>query len=145
LSRFLKTRPAPRRYMMSMIVKGSFDVKMTAEPPFDDVDGVTFARATFDKVFTGPLAATSKVHFLGVRTKVPTSAAYVAIERIVGVLDGKKGTFAVTHLAGIEAEGRSLAIRIIPDSGTGEVAGIRGRMDIQIVEGKHFYELDYEL
>jgi hypothetical protein len=34
---------------------------------------------------------------------------------------------------------------VVPDSGTGELVGLSGRMDIQVVEGKHHYELEFEL
>jgi hypothetical protein len=121
---------------------------MTADPPLDNDDaetGVVLARATFDKTFEGPLAATSKVHMTSVRTKVEGSAAYVAVERIAGVLDGRKGTFVVTHAASMSRGNRSLTITIAPDSGTGELVGIAGKMDIQIVDGRHYYEIDYEL
>ena len=34
---------------------------------------------------------------------------------------------------------------VVPDSGTGELAGISGTLIITIIEGKHFYEFDYSL
>lgn len=129
-----------------MIAKGSFEISSEHEPPYDTVDGVTLGRTTFDKRFFGPLEATSKVQMLGARTPVAGSAGYVAIERIAGVLEGKTGTFVVVH-SGLMSRGSrtGLSITIVPDSGTGQLAGISGRMDIQIVDGKHFYELDYTL
>ena len=38
-----------------------------------------------------------------------------------------------------------LTIRVVPDSGTGELAGIAGRMTIVKDGGKHSYEFDYTL
>jgi hypothetical protein len=128
-----------------MIAKGSFDVKMTPEPPYDDVEGVSLGRAALDKKFAGPLQAMSTAVMLAARTPVPSSAGYVAIERIVGVLEGRRGTFVVVHNGLMNRGAPALTITIVPDSGTGELAGISGRMAIQIVEGKHFYELDYQL
>jgi hypothetical protein len=129
-----------------MIAKGSFEISAKGEPPYDAVDGVTLGRTTFEKRFAGPLEATSNVQMLGARTPVEGSAGYVAIERIVGALDGKTGSFVVVH-NGLMSRGArvGLTITIVPDSGTGQLAGISGRMDIQIVQGKHFYELDYTL
>ena len=81
-----------------MQIKGTFDVKMTAEPPYSDVDGVSLARASFDKTFRGELEATSHVDMIGARnTAQPTSAGYVAIERITGTLSGRTGTFVMQH------------------------------------------------
>lgn len=127
-----------------MKVKSTFEVTMQGEPPYDTVEGVTLSRASISKTFTGPLSATSTVHMLAARTPQPTSAGYVALERIVGTLDGRSGSFALVHLGLMAAGERSLKVHIVPDSGTGELAGISGQMDIQIVDGKHFYELDYE-
>ena len=38
-----------------------------------------------------------------------------------------------------------LTVTVVPDSGTEGLAGISGRLGIEIRDGKHFYELDYEL
>jgi hypothetical protein len=128
-----------------MIAKGSFEVAMQAEPPYDAVDGVTLGRASFEKRFSGALEATSTVQMLAARTPMDDSAGYVAIERIQGVLDGRRGTFVVLQTGIMNRGSRSLTITVVPDSGTAELRGIAGRMTIEIVEGKHFYELDYTL
>jgi hypothetical protein len=125
---------------------GSFDVKMTAEPPYSELDGVVLARARFDKRFAGPLEATSEVQMLAVTTPDPASRAYVALERISGTLDGKKGTFVVVHQAVAQASGPVLSIVVVPGTGTGELRGLSGRMNVRIEPGgAHFYDLDYEL
>jgi hypothetical protein len=128
-----------------MTAKGSFEVTMSGEPPYEIIDGVSLSRVTFEKKFEGPLDATSKVAMVAARTKIETSAGYVAAERIIGTLEGKPGTFVLVHVGLMTRGAPSLQIAIVPDSGTGELAGISGRMDIQIVEDKHFYELEYEL
>lgn len=128
-----------------MHIEGTFEVTMRGEPPFDDVDGVTFGRAHFDKTFAGPLAGTSRVEMLAARTPVEGSGSYVAVERIAATIDGRSGTFALTHVGTMTRGQRALTIAIVPDSGTGALAGISGHMDIQIVQGQHHYTLDYEL
>jgi Protein of unknown function (DUF3224) len=125
------------------LAHGSFDVKMNPEPPYFEADGVTLARATFDKTFHGPLSATSQVQFLSVRAN--EHAAYVALERIVGSLDGRVGSFVVTHRAVASAKARSLEIEIVPGTGTGALHGLTGKMVIDIVDGKHLYTVDYTL
>jgi hypothetical protein len=128
-----------------MTAKGSFEVLMSGEPPYEIVDGVSLSRVAFEKKFTGPLDATSKVTMIAARTKIENSAGYVAAERIIGTLEGKPGTFVLVHVGLMTRGSPSLQITVVPDSGTGELAGISGRMDIQIVDGNHFYELEYEL
>lgn len=128
-----------------MIVSGSFEITMQADPPYDEVDGVSLGRARIDKRFEGPLEGTSVVHMLGARTPVAGSAGYVALERITGSVVGKRGSFTVLH-TGVMTRGEpSLAIVIVPDSGTGELAGIFGTMSIVVKDGTHTYDLDYEL
>lgn len=128
-----------------MKVTGTFEVKMSAEPPYDVVDGVALARARFDKRFQGPLEAESVVHMIGARGPIQGSGAYVAVERVVGALQGRRGTFVLVHLGLMDRGAQSLTVRIAPGSGTGELRGVSGRLDIQIVEGQHRYELDYEI
>lgn len=118
---------------------------MTAQPPYDSVDSVTLSRARFEKRFSGALQAQSQVEMLAVRTAHEGSAGYVAVERIVGSIDGKTGSFAVVHTGVMNRGQQSLSIGIVPDSGTGALHGISGSMDIQIVDGQHYYTVDYEL
>ncbi|HET9930666.1 MAG TPA: DUF3224 domain-containing protein [Polyangiaceae bacterium] len=128
-----------------MKVNGSFDVKMTAEPPFDAVEGITLGRARFDKRFTGPLDATSVVHMLSCLDAAKSSGAYSALERVTGSIGGKTGTFVLQHTGVMDAGRPSLVVTVVPGSGTGELIGLRGRMEIRIEQGAHFYELDFEL
>jgi hypothetical protein len=128
-----------------MNVKGTFEVTMSAEPPHDVVDGVTLARVGLDKRFAGALDATSKGQMIAARTPVGGSAGYVAIERVTGTLDGKRGTFVLQHSGVVTRGAPALSVTVVPDSGTGELQGLSGRMDIQIVEGRHFYDFTFEL
>lgn len=122
--------------------KGTFEVKLKFET-YDEGPGMALARAGGDKVFEGELEGTSHVEMLSARDE--KAGAYVAIERIRGTLAGKAGTFVVHHLGLAGATGQTLEIRVVAGSGTGELAGLRGSMTIDIVEKKHFYTLDYEL
>lgn len=128
-----------------MKVSGTFTVTTHGEPPFDDIGSVTMARARVDKCYEGALEAMSQVYMLAARTPIANSAAYVGLERIEGMIDQRTGSFLVVHL-GVRNRGEDrLTIDIVPDSGTGELAGIAGSMTLRIVDGQHRYELDYEL
>jgi hypothetical protein len=128
------------------VVKGPFEVKATPFPPYDTSGGVTLSRMTFSKTFRGALEATSTVEMLAAMTSVKGSASYVAIEKLSGSVDGKKGTFVMQHNAVMNRDVPSLSITIVPDSGTEELAGITGSMKIDIEPGgKHFYTFDYKL
>ena len=122
---------------------GAFDVKMN--PQTDQSGEPTVGRMSLDKVFHGDLEATSKGQMLAVMTDVQGSAGYVAMERVNGKLHGRAGTFALQHSGTMTRGAPQLIITVVPDSATGDLAGLTGRMTIDIVEGKHFYKFDYRL
>ena len=120
-------------------------MKRTPQASLDMGDDQQIGHFRFDKTFSGPLDATSVVHMLAVGTPVEGSAAYVAIERIAGSLEGRSGTFYAQH-SGTMARGKpSLALTVVPDSGTGGLQGLSGSMRIDIVDGRHDYTFDYAL
>lgn len=122
---------------------GSFDVKLT---PQNDAVETPVGRMTIDKEFHGDLEATSKGQMLMASSEsVQGSAGYVAIEKVAGTLNGKRGSFYLQH-SGIMTRGAGeLTITVIPDSGTDHLTGLTGRMNIIIADGKHSYEFDYTL
>ena len=130
---------------MERQAKGNFEVRRTPQDALDAGDGAQIGHVRFDKRFHGALDAASVVHMLAVGTDVPGSAAYVAIERIAGTLDGRQGSFLTQHNGTLDRGQPTLSLGVVPDSGTGELAGLRGRMAIDIVDGAHLYTFDYEL
>ena len=125
--------------------KGRFEVKRTPQASVDMGDGAQAGHFRFDKRFDGPLQATSVVHMLAVGTAVEGSAAYVAIERISGALEGREGAFFAQHNGVMDRGTPSLSLTVVPDSGTGGLQGLNGSMRIDIVDGQHFYTFDYEV
>ncbi len=130
---------------MSRQIKGEFDVKRSPEAPCDLGDGIQAGHFRFDKRFHGELDAVSVVHMLAAMTQTEGSGAYVAIERIVGTLEGRSGAFLTQHSGVMDRGAPSLSLTVVPDSGTAELEGLRGSMKIDIVDGKHFYTFDYAL
>lgn len=128
---------------MNRIAKGTFAVKM-APLAFEDVPAESLlGRLSLGKTFEGDLVATSQGQMLTAGDNRTGSGVYVAVERVTGTLNGKSGTFALHH-TGIMDQGKpSLEIRVVPGSGTGELAGISGSLKIEIKDKMHFYELDY--
>ncbi|MBB4634823.1 DUF3224 domain-containing protein [Longimicrobium terrae] len=122
-------------------VTGPFEVKMT--PQADE--GSPLGRMLLDKQYHGDLEATSIGQMLAGMTAVTGSAGYVAMEKVIGALDGRAGTFILMHMGVMDRGAQSLTISVIPDSGTGELEGLSGTMKIVMPDGKHAYEFDYEL
>lgn len=124
---------------------GTFDVKLAPQTPFDSSEGAV-GRMTIDKQFQGDLIASSKGEMLALMSgSVKDSGGYVAMERVTGALQGRTGTFALQHSGTMNRGAQSLTLTVVPDTGTGDLAGISGAMKIIITDGKHFYDFDYTI
>jgi hypothetical protein len=129
-----------------MQINGSFTVTLNPlESNINGTDGMNFRRMSIEKVFTGSLDATSNGVMLSVMTPTKGSAGYVAIEQVVGSLEGKQGSFVLQHYGVMELGAEKLTLEVIPDSGVGQLAGLSGQMNIYIEDGDHFYEFEYQL
>ena len=124
---------------------GSFEVTMSPEPPYDVNEGASIGRVSIKKAFKGDLEASSSVEMIGARSEVKGSAGYVAIERVTGSLHGRTGTFVLQHSGSMTRGKGELSVTVVPDSATGELKGLSGRMTIEIIDGKHLYGLEYTL
>jgi len=130
---------------MTRHAKGSFNVDLVPlavnESVADDLRG----RMSINKRFSGDLEASSVGEMLTAGTPTRGSAAYVAIERVSGTLHGRKGAFSLYHTGVMDRGAPTLSVRIVPDSGSDELAGITGTLDIIIADGQHAYDLAYTL
>lgn len=125
---------------------GPFDVKLKPQALHEEAAGSTLGRMSIDKVFHGDLEATSRGEMLTAMSEVKGSAGYVAVERVTGTLHGRSGSFSLQHCGSMSRGAPSLAITVVPDSGTGELTGLSGTMSIVIADGgKHSYDLAYTL
>lgn len=128
---------------MAKRASGTFDVKLTPQAADEPKDAQSAGRLAIAKQFHGDLRATSNGQMLAINTDVKGSAGYVAMEWVKGILHGRSGRFALQHSGTMTRGAPNLSITVVPDSGTGELAGITGRMTIDIVDGKHHYGFDY--
>ena len=128
-----------------MRATGPFEVKLAPQAATDKADETVLSRMTIDKQFQGDLEGTSRGQMLAAGTDVKGSAGYVAIEKVTGKLNGREGSFHLQHSATMNRGVPSLSITVIPDSGTGELAGLSGSMKIDITDGKHTYDFEYAI
>ncbi len=124
-------------------VTGAFDVKMLPQPPAEGAP--PFGRFALDKRYHGALDATGQGEMIAAMTEVKGSAAYSALEVVDGALDGRHGTFVIQHTGVMDRGAPSLRITVVPDSGTGALAGLTGTMEIVIEGGAHSYVFEYAL
>jgi hypothetical protein len=135
----LAADPVPKR------AAGTFDVKVVPLT-LDDKDAPsTMGRMSLNKQYHGDLEATAKGEMLSAMTGTQGSGVYVAIERVTGKLHGRTGTFVLQHTGKMARGAQQLNIAVAPDSGTGELTGLAGKMSIVIEGGKHSYVFEYSL
>ena len=129
-----------------MKASGEFEVSLKPlEAYAQGDDGISLGRMSIDKTFSGDLEATSAGEMLSARTTTEGSAGYVAIEQVRGTLAGKAGSFVLQHFGTMNRGKSRLVLEVVADSGAGQLAGLSGIMTIDIVDGKHLYEFDYDL
>ena len=124
--------------------RGTLDVTIEAEPPFLEQDDIKLNRNMVRKEFSGDVAGKSEAQMVAAYTATPGSAGYVAIEHFTGSVGGKSGSFVLQHHGLMEKGEAALTVTIVPDSGTGELAGFSGTLEIDNDEEKHSYVLEYE-
>lgn len=130
---------------MTTHARGTFDVALAPLSMHDGAEDATLARLSIDKRFHGDLEATSAGEMLSAATAVPGSGAYVAVERVSGTLNGRRGTFVLQH-SGIMTRGTpQLTVIVVPDSGTDALAGLNGTLTINVADGQHSYDFEYTL
>lgn len=128
---------------MANCASGTFEVNLTPQASEHNLGDALLGRLLIDKQFHGDLEAVSQGQMLSANTGVPGSAGYVAIERVSGTLHGRNGTFVLQHSGTMTRGAPQLIITVVPDSGDAELTGLTGQMDINIAEGKHFYNFTY--
>lgn len=125
--------------------RGTFAVQLTPQPSAVAEADAQVARLAIAKQFTGDLTGTSVGAMLSAHTPVEGSAGYVAIERVVGTLHGRQGSFVLQHSGIMDRGVPTLTISVVPDSGSADLTGIAGAMTLQIADGVHAYDLAYTL
>jgi hypothetical protein len=130
---------------MTAHASGTFEVKLKPQGQDDPGADANLSRMSIDKQFHGDLEATSKGQMLAAGTGVKGSAGYVAIERVSGTLHRKNGSFILQHSGTMTRGAPQLSVTVVPDSGTDQLAGLAGKMAINIADGRHSYEFEYTL
>lgn len=137
--------PAAARPTM-LVARGSFDVTLTPRPFDEQTQGAALARMAIAKTLRGDLAGTSHGVMLSAMGDVKGSAGYVAIEQVTATLAGRSGSFVLQHSGTLTRGAPELVVRVVPDSGTGQLAGLTGQMSIDVADdGKHSYVFEYAL
>jgi len=141
--RVTKNSPNQGPIAMTNHATGTFEVKLT--PQDDKSEDKLLGRMSITKQWHGEIEGSSTGQMLTGGDVNTGSAGYVAMEKFTGTVKGRKGTFILQHSATMTKGKGDLMITVVPDSGTDDLKGIRGKLTIRIENGKHFYDLEYGL
>lgn len=127
---------------MSCHAHGTFEVQITADPP----DDTGIGRMAITKTWAGDLSGSGHGVMLSAGDPAEQRAGYVALEMVVGSLGDRWGSFALQQLGVMRPGEQDLTYLVVPGSGTGELSGIEGALELAIDdEGTHTYDLSYTL
>jgi hypothetical protein len=91
------------------------------EPP----EGPALTRIHVEESFSGDMTGDGVAEFLQA-ARADGSASFVGIERVTGTVAGRNGTFLLQDAGTVRDNIVSGDWFVIPGSGTGELAGLRG-------------------
>jgi hypothetical protein len=131
---------------MNKLANSRFAIKSWDEKPYSEgPDLPKLTRAAVTKTFTGEIVGEGQVEYL-MMYRSDGSASYVGLERVVGQVAGKKGSFVLQRTGVFENGVAKESYFVIPGSGTGELQGLRGEGTSALGHGtEHPMTLSYEL
>ena len=127
---------------MTSHARGTFEIDLRPADP--ELSG-RVRRFEFDKTFIGGVEGTSTGLMLSAGDPTTGEAGYVALEFVTGQVDEAVGSFALQQFGQMINGTQKLLYEIVPGSGTGELKGISGTLELEIVDGLHRYNLEYSL
>ncbi len=131
---------------MKTSASARFSIKGWDEKPYSEgQDLPKLTRAGVTKTFTGDIEGEGQVEYL-MMYRSDGSATFVGLERVVGRIAGKAGSFVLQRIGMFEGGLAKESYSVIPGSGTGELMGLRGEGTSAVGHGnEHPMTLDYEL
>jgi hypothetical protein len=131
---------------MKETANGHFTISAWDEKPYSEgQDLPRLTRAHVTKSFTGDLEGTGDVEYL-MMYRPDGSATFVGLERIVGRLCGKAGSFVLQRIGVFEGGQARESYSVIPGSGTAELAGLSGEGSSALGHAtEHPFALHYDL
>ena len=129
-----------------MHAAGTFEVKVMPAEVSEIGKEAGLGRYSIDKVWDGAIEGTSKGEMT--TTAIDKLMVYIALETMKVKVDGRSGSFVLWHRATMMPEnpaGAFLEVAVVPDSGSGDLKGIEGRLAITIDKSGHHYDLEYTL
>ena len=131
---------------MKKSAKARFAIKSWDEKPYSEgQDQPRLTRASVSKTYTGDIEGEGQIEYL-MMYRSDGSATFVGLERIVGGIGGKAGSFVLQRTGIFEGGQAKESYSVIPGSATGDLQGLLGDGSSAVGHGlEHPFTLSYEL
>jgi hypothetical protein len=109
------------------------------------------ARATFTTSYAGDIEGESTccllISYVGGNPDQPETLVgpYVGYEQVTGTLAGRTGSFVLEERGEHSGGVARTEVRVVPDSGTGDLAGLRGEGSYAADAMEYTLTLDYDI
>lgn len=131
---------------MTQTAQARFAIKSWDEKPYSESpDQPKLSRASVTKTYTGDITGEAQVEYL-MMYRQDGSAVFVGLERIVGQLAGKSGSFVLQRTGMFEGGLAKETYSVVSGSSTGDLQGLTGEGSSTVGHGmEHPFTLGYEL
>lgn len=131
---------------MKQTANARFVIKTWDEKPCGETaDLPKLTRASVGKTYSGDITGEGRVEYL-MMYRSDGSAAFVGLERVVGRLAGRNGSFVLQRNGVFEGGLAKETYTVLAGSATGELQGLRGEGSSAVGHGmEHPFTLAYEL
>jgi uncharacterized protein DUF3224 len=130
---------------MKQIAHARFAIKNWDETAYSEGEDLPkLTRASVTKTFTGEIEGEGHVEYL-MMYRSDGSATFVGLERVIGRIGAKNGTFVLQRTGVFEGGQAKESYSVVPGSATGQLRGLRGEGSSAVGHGsEHPFTLDYE-
>lgn len=131
---------------MKQSANARFAINTWDEKPYSEgQDQPKLTRASVTKTYTGEIEGEGQVEYL-MMYRGDGSATFVGLERVVGRIGGKAGSFVLQRTGIFESGQAKESYSVIPGSATGDLQGLLGDGSSAVGHGmEHPFNLSYEL
>lgn len=146
LHEFMNVAERGKSEHMKQIANARFTITNWDEKPYSEgQDLPKLSRASVTKTFSGDIEGAGRVEYL-MMYRDDGSATFVGLERVVGRIEGKSGTFVLQRIGVFEGGQAKESYFVIPGSATGDLRGLVGDGTSAVGHGlEHPFTLNYEL
>jgi hypothetical protein len=119
----------------------TFALKAWDEKPYNELPGeLKMTRSSVVYTYQGDIEGESTLDYLMVY-RPDESGSFVGLERIIGRVAGRTGSFVLQHTGTFTKSGVTGKCVVVPHSGTGELANLRGEGEVGVAGHAESYPM----